>query len=141
MGTPIGAGLTKAAIFTAPWHKPATIFRFPLICPVVMLLLRGLYRGRKWAFWLIVPLTVFGSYNATDTLSMMAPGAGRIMFLGQGCSSGACSDLPLSHPHAFDFIHHLRNANKSTQQTVMSPALWVLLGSSPRLMPAADFAR
>ena len=88
MGVSIGAGLAKAAIFTAHWEQPATIFGIPLLCLLLFLMLRGLYRGRRWAFWLIVPLTAFGVYHTPATLSRMASSTDRMMFTGQAILQG-----------------------------------------------------
>ena len=85
MSVSVGAGLAKAAIFTAPWQRPATQVGFPLICLLFFLLFRALYRGRRWAFWCIVPLTALGVYHAPSSsyfASLVSTGD-RITFVAQ----------------------------------------------------------
>ena len=104
MGISIGAGLAKAAIFTAHWERPATMLGFPLVCLILLLLLRALYRGRRWAFWCVVPITALGLYYAPDSVAKMASKTDQVMFIVQAVLQAVaviCLILPSSRQWFF----------------------------------------
>jgi hypothetical protein len=99
MGASFTIGLGKLAIFNAHWERPATMIGFPIICLLLFVLIRALYRGHRWAFWVFVPLILSGICFIPAGIREMAPGTDRTVYIAQAILQGAavfCLLLPAS---------------------------------------------
>ena len=76
------AGMVKT-VFTLHWERPGAAFFFAGICLLLFLLLRGLYRGKRWAFWLLVIPTALGLLMLQGSLQRLTAPMDYWIYMGQ----------------------------------------------------------